>query len=313
MRVLVTGSIAYDILLGYDGRFADSLHNESNAISVVYLTSHYTRHHGGTCANISWGLSLLGDDPLPVCTVGSDGGPYKVLLHARGIDVRYIEQIESDVTSTAIIGSDTVENQVGFFHAGADQKGTWPDLNEDRDDIGYAIISPRDEGVMMRAIAWCKTNGVPYMFDPGQRITSMSDDDLRRSIEGSFALICNEYEWHLIGKRLGMNEESVLLHAKHLIVTRGENGITCFGESETVNVAACPADAVVNPTGAGDAARAGILAGLSRRWSMRDSLRLGAVMGSFAVEIAGTLMTDADLEALRLRAAETYGEELPQL
>lgn len=311
MRILVNGSMAYDLLLGCDGDFRDGIDIEADSMTAIYLTSHFKRHHGGTAANIAWGINLLGGNPLLVATVGNDGGPYKALLSERGIDVLFVDQKEDAVTSTAIIGTDSASDQLGFFHPGADSLGSWPDLSEHRDDISYAIISPRDERMMMESVAFCTTYGVPYIFDPGQRITSMNDDDLRRSIDGAFALIANEYEWGVISERLNITEENALMLCKNLIVTRGEHGVTCFSETGAETVAACAAEKVVNPTGAGDALRAGLLYGLDSGWNMRDSLRLGAAMGSAAVEIEGTLLDSIDRDVIFSRAEATYGEKLP--
>lgn len=301
MRILVTGSTAYDILLGYDGTFGDSLHGKSASITAIYLTSHFARHHGGTGANIAWNLKLLGTDPLLVSTVGLDGQDYVDLFATRDIDTTYVEKLESDVTSTAMIGTDSSGNQVGFFHAGADTHGSFPDLSAERDDIAYAIISPREERVMLQTVEFCKTYGVPYFFDPGQRISSMNADDMRRSIEGSFGVIANEYEWEVIKERLGYTPQSILNDTTHLIVTRGAQGVSHFDAAGTVSIPAPKADRVVNPTGAGDAFRSGLLHGLATKKTMEESLKIGCAMGSFAVEVEGTLLDYVDEGELAVR------------
>ena len=313
MKILVTGSTAYDLLLGYDGSFRDSLHESSDAMTAIYLTSHFARHHGGTAANIAWNLALLGTEPLMVSTIGKDGAPYKELLRERNVDVTYLEQLDNDVTSTAIIGTDAKGNQVGFFHAGADTHGSWPDLSDCREDIAYAIISPRDESLMMKATEFCKAYAIKYFFDPGQRISSMNSDDMRRCIQGSYGLIANEYEWEVITDRLGYTSQSVLEDTSHLIVTRGENGASHFSNEGTLNIGGCKAEKLVNPTGAGDAFRAGLLHGLSAHWSMQDSMRLGCAMGSRVVELEGTLPDSVDKDDIGRRAEEAYGETLPML
>lgn len=313
MKILVNGTTAYDVLLSSDGVFRDGLDLSQESMTAIFLTSHFARHHGGTAANIAWNLQLLGATPLMVSTVGSDGGPYKELLHERGIDVTYVDQVSTDVTATAIIGTDSSGNQLGFFHAGADGKGEFPDLTQDRDDISYAIISPRDERMMMESISFCKQYKVPYIFDPGQRITSMNKDDLRRSIDGAFALIANEYEWSVIRDRLNVSEQTITQLTPRLIVTQAEKGVTCFDQHGAETVGSCQADQLINPTGAGDALRAGLLFGLDAGWNMRDSLRLGSAMGSLAVEIEGTLIDHVDCDAVWARAENAFGEKLPSL
>ena len=312
-NILVTGSTAYDLLLSYDGHFVDALTEEAKeSLSAVYLTSGLKRVYGGTGTNIAWGLKLLGADPVLVSTVGSDGQDYLDRLSGYGISTQHIDQVEDDVTSTAIIGSDTQEHQVGFFHAGADCKGVWPGL--DAATISYAIISPRDERLMMEGIAWCKEHEVPYFFDPGQRMTSFGDDDLCRAIDGSEGVFVNEYEWSLLSDRLDISEEEHMLeHTNLLIVTRGEDAVSLFSKDGTEHVGSCPVSVVVNPTGAGDAFRAGFLTGLNAGWSQVQSAQLGAAMGAHVVEIAETQLEGVSREDVWKRAESVYGKVLPNL
>jgi adenosine kinase len=312
MKILVTGSTAYDVMLGYDGSFADAIDpNALSELSVSFFSPRFERHHGGTGANIAWNLKLLGVDPQLVSTVGSDGGAYKALLEERGITTEFVEKLENHVTATAIIGTDTGERQITFFHPGADADGSWPDLADRREDFSHAIISPRNAVLMNAAVHWCTENAVPYLFDPGQQVISLSDDELRFGIDNSAGLIVNEYEWGLISERLNITEENALLKTPMLIVTRGENGVTCFCEDGALNIGPCTPEKVVNPTGAGDAFRAGLLAGMKSGWSRIDSLRLANAMGSLAVELEGTLIDHCDHDAVWARAEMTYGEKLP--
>lgn len=326
MKILVTGSAAYDVLLGYDGSFADAVDSESlDSLSVSFFSPHYAKHHGGTGANIAWGLNLLGSDPLLVTTIGNDGHEYRQLLEDRGISTEYVEQFEDVPTATAIIGTDSGERQIAFFHPGADASGSWPtfapseatagkpNLLNVREEIALAIISPRNAVLMMDAARWCSEYKVPFLFDPGQLIIGLSDDELRFGIEHSAGLIANEYEWGLIAQRLGCTEETILNKTDMLIVTRGEHGVTCFSSEGALNVGPCTPDKVVNPTGAGDAFRAGLLAGLTRDFSLVNALRLGNAMGAVAVEIEGTLIDHIDMQAVLSRAEITYGEALPAL
>ncbi|PIQ76851.1 hypothetical protein COU78_00950 [Candidatus Peregrinibacteria bacterium CG10_big_fil_rev_8_21_14_0_10_49_24] len=313
-RILVTGSVAYDLLLTYDGSFTDALNPEAlDSLSVGYVTPHFAKHHGGTGANIAWGLSLLGQNPLLVATVGSDGGAYLSLLEERGVRTNNIQQLNDAFTSTAIIGTDDLEHQIIFYHPGADAKGVWPDLADDRDDIEYAIVSPRDATVMMNALAWCDEFGVKALFDPGQQVMSFSADTLMRAIGHSQGIIANMFEWSVITETLNTTEGDLLQYVPFIVVTRGEKGAQIFTKEDAMDVPACTAERVVNPTGAGDALRAGLLTGLSNGWSLQDSVRLGAAMGSFAVESEGTLLDSLDMDHLHERVRAAYGEELPAL
>ncbi len=310
-KILITGSIAYDVLLGYDGSFADAISSSGiEKLSVSFFSPHFARHHGGTAANIGWNLKFLGGEPLIVGTVGQDGGEYLALMSGKKIDVTRIERLDDHVTATAIIGTDARERQIAFFHPGADAHGAWPDLADDREDIAYAIIGPRNASLMMEAVRWCRQWKVPYVFDPGQQVIGLGRDELLSSIRGCHILIANGYEWELIRERTGRTPESVLKDAQALIVTRGDKGVDLYEHAGHTTIPACAADKVLNPTGAGDAFRAGLLWGLLRKLSLAQCCRLGAAMGSFCVEREGTLL-DALLPAdVLARVEATYGEKI---
>ncbi|OGJ79537.1 hypothetical protein A2412_04855, partial [Candidatus Peribacteria bacterium RIFOXYC1_FULL_58_8] len=296
----------------YEGSFADAIDPKSlQHLSLSFFSPRFARHHGGTAANIAWNLKLLGGDPLVVGTVGSDGGPYKALLAERGITVTYIEEQKEHVTATAIIGTDQKECQITFFHPGADAHGTWPDLVDERDDLAYGIVSPRDTRQMTTGMLWCAQQKVPVFFDPGQQVIAFSADELKRLTKMSAGVIVNDYEWSLLKEALKANEKSVLALAPLVIITHGEKGVTLLSKDGTVTLPACKPDCVVDPTGAGDAFRAGLLFGLSRGWDMTTAAKLGAAMGSKVVEQEGTLMDTFDREELWARAERAYGGALP--
>ncbi|MDD5041762.1 MAG: carbohydrate kinase family protein [Candidatus Peribacteraceae bacterium] len=311
-KILITGSIAYDILLGYEGSFADAINPASlQNLSLSFFSPRYTRHHGGTAANIAWNLRLLGGDPLVVGTVGSDGGAYKALLQERGIDVTYIEEQKEHVTATAIIGTDRDERQIAFFHPGADAHGTWPDLSDERDDLQYAIVSARDTRQMTAGMQWCAQQKMPVFFDPGQQIIAFSADELKRLTQMSSGVIVNDYEWGLLHAAVKTAEKTISALTPLAIVTHGEKGVSIISADGTFTLPACKPDQVVDPTGAGDAFRGGLLYGLSRGWDHIAACRLGAAMGSKVIEQEGTLMDSIDVEEIWARAERAYGQTLP--
>lgn len=313
MRFLVHGSIAYDLLLRHDGSFVDGIDPKNlNTLSVAYVAQSFARHHGGTAANIAWNLRLLGCEPVIVGTVGSDGGPYVELLRERKIGTGYIQKLENCFTATAIIATDHAAHQITFFHPGADAKGTLPSMADERDDLAHAIIAPRDAATMLAAAKQCKKEGVPYLFDPGQQSLQFGRDEFRAAVSASSGLIVNAYEWALANARLEWSGEKVIEECGLLIVTQGENGVTLRSKEETVAISACKPDRMVNPVGAGDAFRAGLLLGLGSKWSLTDSGRLGAVLGSLVVEQEGTLLDTLDLDIVRSKALAAYDEELPE-
>ena len=313
-RILVTGSIAYDVMLGYDGSFADAIDPKAlDSLSLSFFSPHYARHHGGTGANIAWNLSLLGENPLLVSSVGKDGREYTAILEEQGIAIDRIQVLDTHVTATAIVGTDSEERQISFFHPGADEFGTWPDLSGDRDDLAYAIVSPRDTTAMVSGMEWCKKFGVPVMFDPGQQIIAFGEDAFQRLVRMGSALIVNEYEWDLVQKKLSCDKKSILEIVSLVIVTLGDQGFMVIDENGAQKMDACIPLQVVNPTGAGDAFRAGLLKGFAAGWEVMDGCKLGAVLGSLAVEYEGTLMDDLDMDEVKVRVERAYGEGLSGL
>jgi adenosine kinase len=166
---------------------------------------------------------------------------------------------------------------------------------------------------MVQASLWCEKTGIPYLFDPGQNVLAFGQDDLLQCIRGSRGVICNAYEWQLLSQRTGFSTEEMLKETHLLIITQGEEGLSLTTAKETIVLPACKVEVVRNPTGAGDALRAGILAGLAAKWPLRSCGQLGAAMGSLVVEQEGTLMDTLDKEQVWARVEATYGEKLPDL
>lgn len=311
MKYLINGSIAFDLLLSHDGSFLSGIDAKNlEALSVNYLAQGFVKHHGGTAANISWNLALLGHEPLAIGAVGFDGQAYLALLRERGVITNLIERREDAMTATAVIATDSSERQISFFHPGADGLSTLPDFS-DEENIAYAIMSPRNPVLMLKGAHLCSKLKIPYLFDPGQVVHAFSDDELRHAVKTSAGLIVNEYEWQLASAKLGWKEEDVVSHCGMLVVTLGEKGIRICTKTETVEIPACKAEKVINPTGAGDAVRAGLLVGLSSQWSLTDTGRLAAILGCLLVEQEGTLLNSLDTETLQSRAMQNYDAKLP--
>ncbi len=314
MKILVTGSIAYDLLLHYEGSFPQSIDpRDLEHLSLAFVTPRFARHHGGTGANIAWNLKLLGQDPLLVGTVGEDGGAYRALLTERGIGVEYIQRLPSHATSTAIVATDSHEHQITFYHPGADAHGAWPDMSAEREGLACAIVSPRDAQAMGQAMRWCETFKLPYIFDPGQQVLSFSDQELMHAVERSAGVITNAYEWSLLSGRTSLSTAAILERVPFLVITYGEQGLTVFTKKSPIVIGACSPDLVVNPTGAGDALRAGFITGLAAGWEPAQCGRLGASLASFVVEQEGTLLDTLDPDEVWERAERAYGDKLPEL
>ncbi len=277
-----------------------------------YLAQGFVKHHGGTAANISWNLALLGHEPIAIGAVGFDGHAYLALLRERGVITNLIERRDDAVTATAIIATDTAERQISFFHPGADGLATLPDFS-DEEDITFAIMSPRSPILMLKGAHLCSKLKIPYLFDPGQVVHAFSDDELRQAVQASAGLVVNEYEWQLASAKLGWNEDDVVTHCGMLVVTLGGKGLRIVTKDETVDIPACTPEKFLNPTGAGDAVRAGLMIGLASKWSLTDTGRFSAILGCLLVEQEGTLLDSLDTEAVQARALENYGAKLPKI
>ncbi len=300
--ILVTGSLTYDLFFRYEGSFRDG---------VSFVTQHHARAHGGTGANIAWNLHFLHQEPLLVGTVGHDGEPYCKMLQERGIPTTHVEVLRDHATSTAVIATDSGERQITFFHPGADAHGSWPVSQLDPSAISCAIAAPRDVRVTMEALAWCHRHHIPCIFDPGQNMLCFTTADLWEGLTLSTGLVVNAFEWETLTSLLQTSLEGILSKVSWVIITRGAEGCSVHTREESATLPACPVTTVIDPTGAGDAFRAGLLTGMSRGWALSDGCKLGAALASKVTEQQGCLLSACRLEEILERARRTYGEALP--
>jgi len=311
---LVAGSIAYDMLLSYDGSFVDGLDvDKLDELSVGYVTRHLVKHHGGTAANIAWNFALLKQPVMIAGSVGHDGDGYVKRLKERGIDMSLVMEYPEHVTATAIIGTDSGERQITFYHPGADLETQPPEFKNLKEKLHYVLVSPHNASAMEQMTRRCQEHKIPYIFDPGQQSLEFPRDDLRRMVHGSAAVIANVYEWGLLRGALEWTVNEVLEYTGLLVVTHGEHGLNIQTTEQSVQIKAVPADKFVNPTGAGDALRAGLVTGLGLGWDIEDAARLGAALASFVVEQEGTQLEQFDLKKLYERAEKAYGQKLPKI
>lgn len=310
-RILVTGTIAEDHLLGYDAQFLDKLRTVAakEELSVSFQTDSYIQKPGGTGANMAWNLMLLQQNPYLVARIGTDGKQYLDMMHKRGIDTSGITVDESEKTPTGICCTDTKGHQIWFFHQGADAIVEWPENVPH--DITYAIIGPRYYETMVLGMQWCKANKIPTLFDPGQQITKFEKEELLKAIDCATGVIANDFEWSLIEHTTGLSPEEISTHVEYVIMTHGEEGHSIFIDGKRESFPRCDADTVVNPTGAGDAFRAGLLTGLTHDWTLQDATKLGAAAASFVVEQDGTLLENLDHEQVWKRAEQAFGTVPP--
>lgn len=313
-QILVTGTIAYDHLMNYPKALLNELRDviAEEVLSVSFEPNRYERRYGGTGANIAWNVALLGGKPQLVANVGPDGKEYVQVLKERGIDTQYVQEKQSTNTATGVCLSDPNGHQIWFFYRGADTIGHWPEINN-ADRIAYAIIGARHSRLMLEGLEWCSKNSVPSLFDPGQEILRFTPDELKQAAAVSTGIIMNEFEWGMFGKRVGKTAKQLASETEYLIITRGEGGYTIYTKDDEQSYPRCNCENPVNPTGAGDAFRAGLVQGLVSGWSLEQASKLGAAIASFVVEEEGTLLPSLNREAIQLRVKEAYGEALPEL
>ena len=290
MKLIVTGSIAFDYLMSFPGRFTEHLLPEHmQRVSLSFLVDTMDKRRGGCAPNIAYTLALLGERPHLMATAGQDFGDYGAWLTAAGVDTSLVKVIGNKFTASFFCSTDQANNQIASFYTGAMANAgelsfrTVDGLASD----GLVIISPNDPEAMVQYAEECSTTGIKYIWDPGQQCARMDGAQLKDGIVGAHLVICNDYEFELIRQKTGMSEADVLAVASALIVTRGEHGSTVITRDHRIDVPAVPPDRIVDPTGVGDAFRGGLMKGLASGRSLEVSARMGSVAATWALEHLG--------------------------
>lgn len=289
MRILISGSLAYDRIMDFPGRFADHILPEKiHILNVCFLVNGLQEKFGGTAGNIAYSLALLGERPLIVATGGRDFDRYEHWLRQHGLSLDGIRRIEEELTAGAYITTDQADNQITGFNPGAMKHPAR--FHVDGFDPGQtiAIVAPGNLEDMQTYSRSFREAGIPYICDPGQNIPAFSAEQLLDMITGSEGLISNDYELEMIGKKTGLPKDKLLGRTRAIITTLGDKGSLIATGDREVHVAAVRAARVVDPTGAGDAYRAGLIKGRVLGKPLEEAARVGATCASFAVEHHGT-------------------------
>jgi adenosine kinase len=285
MSILVCGSLAFDTIMTFEGRFAEQiLPSQLHILNVSFLVPGLRREYGGCAGNIAYGLRQLGADAVPLAMLGNDGGEYLDRLRTLGVDTRHVSSSADNYTAQAMIMTDRDNNQITAFHPGA-MSAAHDNPVPQRDDIAVAIISPDGREAMLTHARQLHAAGVPFVFDPGQGLPMFNGEELRQFIELASWVTLNDYEAQMLCDRTGLTLEAIAAQVRGLIVTLGAEGCDVWeGGAAKVRVAGIAATTVVDPTGCGDAFRAALLHGLEQGWSLQRCAELGNRMG--AVKIA---------------------------
>jgi len=287
MSILVTGSIAYDTIMVFPDRFKNHLLPEQlHILNICFLTPEMRREFGGTAGNISYNLRLLGEAPIVMATVGEDSQPYLERLDGLGIANGQIKRIDGQFTAQAFITTDLDDNQITAFHPGAmnyahENKVTRA-LN-----AKLAIVSPDGKEGMLQHARECAELGIPFMFDPGQGLPMFSADELMEFVRLADFVAVNDYEGKMLEEKTGLDLATLAKQVRALVVTQGAHGSVVLADGGRHEVPCVAAEQIVDPTGCGDAYRAGLLHGIASGWDLPTAARLGALMGAIKIAHRG--------------------------
>lgn len=289
MRIICTGSVAYDYLMSFPGYFREHiLPDRLEAISLSFLVDSMVRQRGGTAPNIAYTLALLGEHPELMATVGEDFDEYRVWLESKGVDTRLTQVIPGKYTASFFANTDRSNAQISSFYTGAMADAAQlsiRDIISPRPDL--VLISPNDPAAMIKYAEECKELGIPYLYDPGQQVVRLNADELRAGAMGAHSLFMNEYEYELLRKHTGLTEQELLSQVRLMVVTLGDKGALVYADDRQYRIAIAPPLCIKEPTGVGDAFRGGFLRGISLGLDYQTCGQMGALAASFCLEQPG--------------------------
>ena len=310
MTALICGSVAYDNIMVFKDRFKNHiLPDQVHVLSVSFLVPEMRKEFGGCAGNIAYNLKLLGDDPLPMATVGSDFEPYANWMDRWSISRRHVTVCEQALTAQAFITTDLDDNQITAFHPGAMD---FSHLNEvtEAQGVSIGIVSPDGRDGMIQHANQFADAGIPFIFDPSQGLPMFDGEDLKRFIEQADYVTVNDYEWQLVTDRTKLSKEQVRERVRALIITRGADGSEILADATHYHIPAAKAAHTVDPTGCGDAYRAGLLHGLMNDMDWETTGRIASLMGAIKIASPGTQNHYFEKDEFAVRFEECFGRKL---
>jgi adenosine kinase len=312
MNIVLTGSIAYDYLMRFPGRFNEHfIQDELHQVSLSFLVDEMTKHWGGVAANIAYTLALLGARPKLMGTVGRDFPDYRRWLEDHGVDCSTVRQLDEVFTASFFANTDLDNNQIASFYAGAMSyardysladalKGEKPDL---------VIISPNDPLAMSNISQECRDQGIRFIYDPSQQVPRLSGEELRRDMQDAYMMIVNAYEAGVISKKTGLTMDELRQKVEVLVITQGKRGSHIYTPTEFIEVPVFPEVRIKDPTGVGDAYRAGFIRGIASGWSLKVSALVGSLCATYVLEQVGTQSHHFELPDFVSRFREYFDDE----
>jgi len=300
MAAVICGSLAFDTIMTFEGRFADQiLPDQLHILNVSFLVPSLRRDFGGCAGNIAYSLNALGGTALPMATVGSDGADYLERLRSLGISTDFVRQVDDTFTAQAMIMNDRDNNQITAFHPGAMQQAHITKVSA-RDDIKLGIVAPDGRDAMLQHAEQFKAAGIPFVFDPGQGLPMFDGKELAHFVELASWVVVNDYEGKMLSQRTGWSLADISKRVSGLVVTLAAEGCEVWTNGEREHVPAVTPAAVVEPTGCGDAWRGALLFGLEQGWPLARCAALGNHLGALKIAQRGPQNYQVDRQALGL-------------
>lgn len=309
MRIYISGSMAYDRIMDFPGKFSDHiLPDKIHILNVCFTVNGMVEKFGGTAGNIAYSLSLLEEKPTILATIGKDYKSYFERLKNNNIPVDGIKVIDGEFTAAAYITTDRADNQITGFNPGAMKYQSGYTFNSANPEDSIALIAPGNLKDMIEYASFYKSNGIDYICDPGQSLTAWEGKTLKEWITGSLLLISNDYELELIMKMTGMDKKGLLAMARTIITTLGEKGSVISTSKGDISIPAARISGIVDPTGAGDAYRSGLLKGIVIGKDIVTAAKVGAVAAAYAIEKYGTQEHCYTYEDFMKRYSDNFGK-----
>jgi adenosine kinase len=289
MKILISGSLAYDRIMDFPGRFSDHILPEKiHVLNVAFTVNGLTEKFGGTAGNIAYSLALLGEKPIILSTIGRDYHNYYEWLEEHNIICEGIRIVDDELTACAYITTDQSDNQITGFNPGAMKHRMTFDLEKLDPDDTIAIVAPGNFDDMVGLCQEYKSRGIRYIFDPGQQLTSFDKESILNCIDGAYILITNDYELEMIMEKTGLDRDALLTKVSIIITTLGELGSRVCALDRVIEIPPVKIAKAVDPTGAGDSYRSGLIKGLVDGLDIEKCAAMGSACASFAVEYLGT-------------------------
>ncbi|NYT66601.1 carbohydrate kinase family protein [Alcaligenaceae bacterium] len=308
-KVLICGSVAFDTITVFEGHFKDHIVADNiQSLSVSFFVPSMRKEYGGCAGNIAYNLRLLGGNPVPVGTVGNDAADYLLYMQQLGIDTSLIRVLPDMYTPQCFITTDLDNNQIASFHPGAMMRSAENDLSGH--NAAWAIVAPDAKDGMFSHARRLHAQDIPFVFDLGQAMPLFTGDDLNDMLGMASILTANEYEASIIEQRTGRSLSDIAQTVQAVIVTRGADDTMLYQGDQQTAIPITAVEKVVDPTGCGDAHRAGLLYGLTHQWSLLDACRLANVMGGFKIASKGPQNHSPTLADINGSLGRNYGLSL---